>query len=243
MGQLLNEIIHWSGWAGAGWAWPGWIALGALATVAAVVVALLAGFGKIGARARLDVFIDPGSPGKIRIRSVIGPAEVVTQAIKGPISGSFAGYYCRLRIANQGTAAADGVEVQMLELRKRDASNAMVIDPVFLPLDLRWSFDQEQGPRLLPGMHRFCDLVHVDDPEATGKLTLVFHSSMYPAFPNELRVGEWPTLKPPGDYELDIGVGGVNAKTVRRTISIRFSETWYDDEAEMFSKGLVVHRK
>jgi hypothetical protein len=197
----------------------------------AVVVALLAGFGKIGARARLDVFIDPGPPGKIRIRSVMGPA-------------SFAGYYCRLRVANDGSAVADGVEVQMLELRRRDASNAMVIDPVFLPLDLRWSFDQEQRPTLLPGVHRFCDLVHVDDPAATdGRLLLVFHSSMYPARPNELRVGEWPTLKPPGDYELDIGVAGVNAKTVRRTISIRFSETWYDDEAEMFTKGLVVHRK
>jgi len=226
----MNEIMHWSGWAWAAWAWPGWIALGALATVAAVVVALLASFGKIGPRARLAVFIDPGPPGKIRIRTFGG-------------GGSFAGYYCRLRIANTGTAIADGVEVQMLELRKRDDSNAMVIDPVFLPLDLRWSFDQEQGPRLLPGVHRFCDLVHVDDPEAAGKLTLVFHSSMYPAFPNELRVGEWPTLKPPGDYELDIGVAAVNAKTVRHTISIQFSKTWYDDEAEMFTKGLVVQRK
>ena len=213
--------------------------------MAAVVVALLAGFGKIGARARLEAFVDPGPPGKIRIRSVMGPTEVVTQGINDdPVNASFAGYYCRLRIANHGTAVADGVEVQMLELRKRDGTNAMVIDPVFLPLDLRWSFDQEQRPRLLPGVHRFCDLVHVDDPAATGgRLMLVFHSSMYPAHPNELRVGEWPTLKPPGDYELDIGVAGVNAKTVRHTISIKLSETWFDDEAEMFTKGLVVHRK
>jgi hypothetical protein len=231
MGQLLTDIIHWSGWGWAGWDWPGWIAIGTLATVAAVVVALLAGFGKIGARARLEVFIDPGPPAKIRIRTAAD-------------HGSWAGYYCRLRVENHGTAVAEGVEVQMLELRKRDDSNAMMVDPVFLPLDLRWSFGEEQRPRLLPGVSRFCDLVHVDDPVVTeGRLLLVFHSAMYPAHPNELRVGEWPTLKPPGDYELDIGVAGVNAKTVRRTISIRFSETWYDDEAEMFAKGLVVHRK
>ena len=218
-------------WDWGGWAWPGWMALGALATVAAVVVALLAGFDKIGARAKLDVFIDAGPPGKIRIKSVMG-------------SGAWAASYCRLRIENHGTAVAEGVEVQMLRLRKQDATNAMVIDPVFLPLDLKWSFDQEQQPRLLPHVPRFCDLVHVDDPVVTeGKLLLVFHSSMFPAHPNELRVGEWPTLKPPGDYELDIGVAGVNAKTVQRTISIRLTETWYDDEAEMFAKGLVVHRK
>lgn len=133
----------------------------------------------------------------------------------------------------------------MLELRKRDSSNTMVVDPVFLPLDLRWSFDQEQRPRLLPEVPRFCDLLHVDDPAAVdgNRLLLVFHSSMFPAQPNELRVGKWPTVKPPGEYELDIGVAGVNAKTVRRTISIRFSDKWYDDEAEMFTKGLVIHRK
>jgi hypothetical protein len=226
MRGLLNQITQWGGWG-----WDGWIAVGALGTLAAVVVALLAGFGKFRARANLHVFVDSGPPGKTRIRTTSG-------------HGSWAGYSCRLRIENSGTGLAEGVEVQMLELRKRDTSNAMVTDPVFLPLDLKWSFDQEQGPRLLPGVHRFCDLVHVDDPAATeGKLWLVFHSSMYPAEPNELRVREWPTRKPPGDYELDIGVAGVNAKKVRRTISIRFSDQWYDDEAEMFSKGLVVDLK
>ncbi len=228
--QLINQITHWSGWGWSGWGWPGWIALGALAT-GAIVVALLAGFGKTRARAQLEVFVDPGPPGKIRVTSVSDPASV-------------ASYYCRLRIANRGTAVADGVEVQMLRLRRRNDSNAMVIDPVFLPLDLRWSFDQEQRPRLLPGVHRFCDLVHIDDWSGEEDLpTLVFHSSMYPAFPNELRADEWPTLKPPGEYELDIGVAAGNAETIRRTISIRFSGTWYDDEAEMFTKGLVVQRK
>jgi hypothetical protein len=231
MSGILNQLTQWSGWGWSGWGWSGWIALGSVGTLAAVVVALLAGFGRIGPRARLEVFIDPGPPGEVRIRSVSG-------------FGSFASYYCRLRVENRGTAVADGVEVQMLELRKRNSSGAMVLDPVFLPLDLKWSFDQEQRPRLLPGVHRFCDLVHVDDPDAVEgrQLLLVFHSSMFPAYPNELRVGEYPTLKPPGDYELEIGVAGMNAKTIRRTISIRF-EDWYDHEAEMFSKGLVVRRK
>jgi hypothetical protein len=207
------------------------MALAALATVAAVIVALLAGFGKIGPRARLEVFVDPGPPGKIRIKSVLG-------------HGAWPAYYCRLRVENSGTAVAEGVEVQMLQLRKRDDSGAMVTDPVFLPLDLKWSFDQVQGPRILPDTSRFCDLVHVDDPAATeGKLWLVFHRSMYPLAPNELRVGEWPTRKPPGDYELDIGVAGVNAKTIRRTISIRLSEFHEQDETKMFAEGLVVHRK
>jgi len=238
LGQIVDHILHWAGWNWGGWGWSGWIAPGAVATVAAVIVALLAGFGWFAGRARLEVFVDPGPPGKIRIRSTMGPA-------------SFASYYCRLRIVNQGTAVAEGVEVQMLQLRKRDGSKAMVEDPVFLPLDLKWPFDQQQGPRLLPGVHRFCDLVHVDDWTTGGddqedKPMLVFHSSMYPAHPNNLRAGEWPTLKPPGDYELDIGVAGVNAKTIRRTISIQFTGTWYDgydDEAEMFTKGLIIRRK
>lgn len=234
LSQLVDQVTHWGGWTWGGWAWPGWVALAAIATVAAVIVALLAGFGWFSPRARLEVFVDSGPPGKIRIKSVSGPA-------------SFASYYCRLRIVNQGPGAADGVEVQMLELRKRDASKAMVADPVFLPLDLRWSFDQEQRPKLLPGVHRFCDLVHVDDWTIGGdqedQPMLIIHSSMYPVHPNELRPGEWPTLKPPGDYELDIGIAGVNAKTIRRTISIRFNRTWYNDATEMFTKGLVVQRK
>lgn len=70
-----------------------------------------------------------------------------------------------------------------------------------------------------------------------------FATSSTPAMPNELRVGEWPTLKPLGDYELDVGVAAVNAKTIRRTISIQFREWHEQDEAAMFSKGLIVQRK
>ncbi|HVS50430.1 MAG TPA: hypothetical protein VHJ99_16210, partial [Candidatus Dormibacteraeota bacterium] len=74
LSQLVDQVTHWGGWTWGGWAWPGWVALAAIATVAAVIVALLAGFGWFSPRARLEVFVDSGPPGKIRIKSVSGPA-------------------------------------------------------------------------------------------------------------------------------------------------------------------------
>jgi hypothetical protein len=80
-----------------------------MGTMAAVVVALLAAFGKLGPRARLEVYVDDGPPGKISIKT----SNLIT---------AHQSYYCRLRIANRGSAEADGVEVQMLALRKKVSS-------------------------------------------------------------------------------------------------------------------------
>jgi hypothetical protein len=57
--------------------------------------------------------------------------------------------------------------------------------------------------------------------------------------PNELRPGVWPTRKQPGRYLLDIAISANNAKVVYKTLRINFTG-WFDDETEMFSKGLVV---
>ena len=127
----------------------------ALGTWAAVIVALLVSLGWIASRATLEVYLRSESPDATRIIS------------STPDGGlEFWTYYWRLRVYNWGPAEAKGVEVQMVALRKK-GNAGMEPDPVFLPLDLQWSFGERQRPKILPRIFRYCDLCHVDDWTAT----------------------------------------------------------------------------
>jgi hypothetical protein len=189
----------------------------ALGTVGAVVVALGLALGWIGKKGSLEVFQDDHPPDSHHIMSTAGTQQ-------------FPSYYCRLRVHNHGGGEARGVEVQMLALRKKDKNGQMVSDPVFLPLDLQWSFGEVQRPKLLPGVFRYCDLVHVDSP---APKRLVFHNAGFPAMPNEIRPGEHPTIKDPGEYELDVAVAARNAATIHRTLAIRFTGVWHNADPSM----------
>ena len=220
-----------------------WVTAGAgiitgMATLGAVIVALLIAFGRIRATADLEVYLDPHPPDSHQILTTIEGEQPDLPFIRSVQTQS---YYCRLRVRNQGRAEAEGVEVQMFALRKRGAAGTFEPDPIFLPLDLQWSFGETQRPRLLPDLERYCDLVHIDRlPSSTQVSRLIFHNAGYPTAPNALKEAEWPTQKPPGEYELDIAVAATNARTIRRTISINFTGEWYDDEKEMFAQGLIV---
>ncbi len=191
--------------------------LTALGTVGAVFVALGLALGLIGRRGSLEVYQDDHPPDSHHIMSTAGAQQ-------------FPSYYCRLRVHNHGGGEARGVEVQMLALRKKDKNGHMVSDPVFLPLDLQWSFGEVQRPKLLPGVFRYCDLVHVDSPNPKK---LVFHNAGFPMSPNEIRPGEHPTIKDPGDYELDVAVAARNAATIHRTLALRFTGVWRNSDPDM----------
>jgi hypothetical protein len=196
----------------------------AFGTVGAVVVALGLALGWIGHRGSLEVYQDDHPPDSHHIMSTGGGKK-------------FPSYYCRLRVHNQGGGEAKGVEVQMLALRKKGPDGQMAPDPVFLPLDLQWSFGEVQRPKLLPGVFRYCDLVHVDSPAPDR---LVFHNAGFPAMPNEIRPGEHPTIKAPGEYELDVAVAARNAATIHRILSIRFTGVWRNSDDDMAREGLRV---
>jgi len=201
----------------------------ALGTWAAVIVALLVSLGWITSRAHLEVYLRGEPPDATQIRSTTPDGRA-----------QFWSYYWRLRVHNWGPGEAKGVEVQMITLRRK-GKTGMERDRVFLPLDLQWSFGEEQRPRILRGIFRYCDLVHLDDWTAMRtQPQIVFHNVGYPSIPNELKLGERPTVKMPGEYELDVAIAARNARTIRRTISIKFDDKWWDNEADMFTKGTQI---
>jgi hypothetical protein len=100
----------------------------------------------------------------------------------------------------------------MIELRKK-GKVGMERDPMFLPLDLQWSFGERQRPKILPRIFRYCDLLHIDDWTAMHTPPVFFlNNAGFPVIPNELKPGERPTIEPPGEYELDVAVAAGNAR-------------------------------
>jgi hypothetical protein len=216
-----------------------WTAATAIGTIGAVVVAL--GVALLGPRRlaapTLSVSIRMRPPDSHRVVSTMTylPKSSLMQAPT---------YYCRLRISNDGNDEARDVEVQLLRLRRLGQDGSWTEDPVFLPLSLQWSHSREVmivRPKLLPGLFRYCDLCHVEDPAGpfaakSGDPWLVLNTEVEP---NEFEPGSWPTKKPPGHYELDFAVAAANAKTVYRTARINF-DGWFTEAEEMFDKGLHI---
>jgi hypothetical protein len=184
-------------------------------------------------RPKLDVTIETKPPDCIKIQTRV---ETRTGLLIEPSTA----YYCRLRVWNRGNVPARDVEVTLLRLHRVEGERTSE-DPDFLPLSLRWSHVRETvTPAIPPGLFRHIDLCHLDNPG--GKLDVPRNSFNFETEvqPTELRPGVWPTWKGAGNYRLDFVIAADNAKPVNRSVTITFTGSWTDDEAEMFAKHLVI---
>jgi hypothetical protein len=115
----------------------------------------------------------------------------------------------------------------------------------FLPMNLLWSHTGVVfADRIAPHMGQHCELGIVFPPNATD--------------PNIIRPAKLPTGKTyfqletqvrpftgssslePGTYRLRVLVAAGNAKPQAFNLEISVLGNWYDDEAEMLSKGVGV---
>lgn len=230
-----------------------WVAFGSIATLLAVVAALaIAIWGDqlkaLASRPALTLSISMQPPDCHRITSTrveivqvpvipgaTNPAIITTPQQVAEIK--YQTYYCRLSVGNDGNAAARNVGVRAVGLTRLDGKTKTYIDdPHFMGMGLTWSHANGSTVvgKIDPKLPKHCDLAHVDEPLSKY---LQLNTEVTPS---EVAPGVWPTVKPAGTYRLRVGVTADNAKTLYKTLKIVFQGKWYDTEAEMFKKGLVI---
>jgi len=209
--------------------------LGALATFLAVVTALaIAIWGdrleSLAVRPKLTLSISMQAPDCVRIQTT-APGVLMAGKILAYLS-----YYFRLSVGNDGSAAANNVEVRAIALsRLNPGTGQYENDLTFMPLNLTWSnVGGTVIAKIDAQLPKHCDLAHVDKP-SQAYLQLCTE-----VVPNQVAPNVWPTIKPAGDYRLRIAATADNSKPVYRALHIAFRGTWYANESDMFTKGCVV---
>jgi hypothetical protein len=217
----------------------GWVAIGAVVTFLTLVVALALGLGVTGLLFGpcLTVTLTPGLPD-------FCPVET-TNLMGRPVSDQ---YYCRFRVNNSAASraiprwrrwllnfrrtTAKDVEMRLDALWDVAATQAASLQP-FLPVQLSWA-DRVTSPILRPetevivdtiqaDVFRYCNLCFVD--KAVPGL-LEFSAK---PIPNRM-LGQWPTKKPIGLYEVDVILIAANFGAEFVTFRINFrGGVWPED--------------
>lgn len=213
-----------------------WVALGSIGTLLAVIVALgIAIWGQqlqtLFSKPELKVSIDMHPPDCMKMFAV-------WTHIQGRPQYEYS-YQCRLKITNAGKREARNVEVKARHLQIVPNGGAGHEDLTFIPMNLQWAHtdglsraEQITAKRIEPGLDKHCNLC------ATLLSTPLLNFATEVS-PTPIKENVYANRKPPGNYLLDIVVAADNAKAVYKTLRIKF-EGWFDDEGEMFKKGLVI---
>jgi hypothetical protein len=192
-------------------------------------------------KAELDVSIDLRPPDCLKI-----PMNVFDQS--GQTIDTIDTYYLRLKVINNGNQKAESVEVFASNLLEEQGDDQWREVTSFLPMNLVWADNHLVFyPMLYPEMHRHCDLAHIMNPQ--NRIRLPQENKTWLGVPQNKTILSFDThahpstlsyLHPPGKYRLVLAVGAANAKTIKKTLEITLDGSWYNDEDEMFGKGVSV---
>ena len=93
-----------------------------------------------------------------------------------------------------------------------------------------------------PEMGKHCDLGHINHPSKRPllgeDLPGLRQTSTVLALDLEVSPNTLSHLIPPGEYRLEIKLAATNSKPVIKIIEMDIKGNWYDNENEMFSKGI-----
>jgi hypothetical protein len=167
---------------------------------------------------------------------------------KTRFNGGLPAYYLRIWIENRGTQRAHQVQVFVSQLLRKHADGRFHEDLDFLPMNLRWAHTREVfADGISPGMGKHCDLGFIPHPAqardarfatnfAPKKLAdsgTTWLSLDLEALPNtESHILE------SGTYRLELRVAAANAKPHIEMLEVALTSNWFDDQAQMFSKGI-----
>lgn len=225
-----------------------WVAVSAIATVLAVVAALfIAIWGdwlkSLTSSPKLTLSISMKPPDCHRIQVIVQfPVQAAPLLNPGamatpPLPLAFDAYYFRLSVGNDGGTVARNVGVRAVELARLDqASGTFTNDPHFMSMDLTWSHagGGVVAAKIDPQLPKHCDLAQVNEADPT---LLQFCTEVSP---NEVAPGVFPTKKSAGVYRLRVAATADNSKPVYRILKIVYDGNWYQSEADMFTKGVLI---
>jgi hypothetical protein len=185
---------------------------------------------------RLVARIEPRPPDCHKVRSTI-TGQHTTQCDA---------YYCRLWITNDGNRAAEDVQLFVEGIRRKHADGQFKTVATFMPMNLLWSYSREvYADRLLPGMGRHCDLLHILEP--ARRLSVGWplpqgtpDGSTLVELDLQFKSNTMSHLLLPGEYEIDVKLAAANARPVSIVVEVHLKGAWYDSEDKMFSDGLGI---
>jgi hypothetical protein len=219
---------------------------GATATSLAVLVALFREpFVRWWRRPILNVIGVMGPPHSHKIAGEYTPQVVTLTSATSLPSVTIQTFHFRLWIENEGKTRAEQVQVFAASLSRRTVDGSFKIDTHFLPMNLRWSHDnQVYAQGISPKIGKHCDLGHIIEPsqKAQFKEDLPGVTAMDTVFALALEVQpqSLPHLLAPGTYRLELHIAAANSAPVTKTLEIVHSGNWFDDEEKMFQDGIVV---
>ena len=160
-------------------------------------------------------------------------------------------YYIRFKVSNTGNEVAKNVEV-FLKSVKNSLGDIIPVSPG----NLQWSSLILKGDRFEPrmywdylsqGTHQYCNLGEITHPLHIPKedMSLIpLEERKYSTLNLSLY---WRSIDgsfklPRGKYILEIVVGSSNAKPININFEIEHSGEWYENEVDMFNKGLKIFR-
>jgi hypothetical protein len=190
-----------------------WTAFAAVGTFAAVLVALFPLINRLWERPRLKV-----------VAALKPPACHLVELPHRQLV-----YFLRLWIENEGSQAAENVQVFVAKREER-VDGVFQDDPGFLPMNLRWTHATNDAStyleRINPGMGHHCELAAIHGPGEGEQfvLRLALEAPLH-----------WLGL---GEHRLTLKVAGSNSKPVTTIIEIDVSGEWTLDSTVMFEKNL-----
>lgn len=159
---------------------------------------------------------------------------------------SFAVYYFRFRVKNEGRSQAEQCEVVLEKILKENSAGQLKELEGFSPVSLKWT-----GPEnnryftIQPEREYYCDIgrihhpAHEPDPAffAAGEEQRQQNKFF---FELPTRYFSQPDYLAPGKYEIQISVYCKNSKRITRTFKIVWSGKWKDDESEMLNELVIA---
>jgi hypothetical protein len=158
-------------------------------------------------------------------------------------------YYFRVRVINEGNAAAEMVEVSVDHIEQRRADGSFEIRKEFLPLNLLWAhIGQAYYPSIPPETAKHCDLGHILEPSKRG----AFPAERHPVAPDNpeetlfcldlvVRPNTGSFLLPPGVFRLWLTAVASNSRPTRTVVELNHTGRWFSDEARMLREGVGLH--
>ncbi len=160
------------------------------------------------------------------------------------------GYALRIAVKNTTTcfrikSRAEEAEVflSMLERKESDREFHPILG--FDPSNLIWSHSFNPFTAISPDMERYCFVGRVIKPSMRQEFP-DFDNSRLPRDKTCLRLDVATArhtkehIIPPGKYRLTCLIGCANTKSIKKIFEVSISGEWFDDEVEMYERGLDI---
>jgi len=165
----------------------------------------------------------------------------------------FDAYYFRLRVSNNGSVMATGVQVYINRIKKKHPDGLFHDEKRFQPMNLKWAgpiannIKDSISVNILPGMSRYCDLGHVFDP-TFRQFYMNVPGIAIPGEPDtllfELELEVQPFtgghLLKQGEYQIDLQIASENSKPVTKELFLNFLGPWTTAENVMFENAIGI---